>query len=99
VQPDTSGKMTGILVWNVENRVAILIDRAATGKLRNAGGIMRSERSRFDLGGCTTVESTQNPAGDRRSSAPLPPGWWPFIGSWGPGLPWGLLPVPALLLC
>jgi hypothetical protein len=43
VQPDTSGKMTCILVWNVENRVAILIDRAATGKLRNTGGIMRSE--------------------------------------------------------
>jgi hypothetical protein len=27
--------------WNVENRVAISIDRVATGKLRNSGGIMR----------------------------------------------------------
>jgi hypothetical protein len=28
-------------------------------------------RSRFDLGGCTTEEPTQIPAGARRSSAPL----------------------------
>jgi hypothetical protein len=27
--------------WNVENRVATSIDRIATGKLRNSGGIMR----------------------------------------------------------
>ena len=41
LQPHTSGEMTCILVWNVENRVAISIDRAATGRLRNTGGIMR----------------------------------------------------------
>lgn len=27
--------------WNVENRIAISIDRVPTGKLRNSGGIMR----------------------------------------------------------
>jgi hypothetical protein len=41
VQPHIPGEITCIPVWNVENRVAISIDQAATGKLSNTGEIMR----------------------------------------------------------
>jgi len=94
VQPDTSGKMTCILVWNVENRGAI------TGKLRNTGGIMRIRGAAALTWGATPPWNRDRiPPGIGGLPLRSPAQRWPFIGSWGPGLPWGLLPVPALLLC